>query len=98
MILMCPTLLQLVQYSGSLPDKVECVISTASGVGVAGNKTLSFAASLLHWGGDLLLSLASSVIVGTSVLWWAGVTPISLAISSIDILLLSGNSHSSNTC
>ena len=73
------------------------MISTAGGGGVAGNKNFSHAASLLHWGGDLLLSLASSVKVGTSVLWWAGVTPMSLAISCTDILLLPGNSHSCNT-
>ena len=67
---------------------------TAGGGGGGGIKNLSSSASLLHWGGDLLLSLASSGLVGTSVLLWAGVAPMSLAMSSTDMLLLPVNSHS----
>ena len=72
-------------------------MSTAGGGGGGGIKHLSSAASLLHWGGDFPLSLASSVLVGTSVLLWAGVAPMSLAMSSTDMLLLPVNSHSSNS-
>ena len=60
-------------------------------------KNLSSSASLLHWDGDLLLSLASSVLVSTSVLLWAAVAPMSLAMSSTDMLLLPVDSHSSNS-
>ena len=60
-------------------------------------KNLSFSAFLLYWGGDLLLSLAGSLLVGTSVLLWAGVGAMSLAISSTDILLLAVDCHSSNS-
>ena len=72
-------------------------MSTAGGGGGGGTKNLSSSASLLHWGGDLLLSLASSVLVGTSVLLWAGVAPISRAMSSTDMLLLPVDSHSCNS-
>ena len=72
-------------------------MSTAGGGGGGGMKNLSSSASLLHWSGDLLLSLASSVLVGTSVLLWAGIAPMSLAMSSIDMVLLPVNSHSSDS-
>ena len=72
-------------------------MSTAGGEGGGGMKNLSSSASLLHWGGDLLRSLASSGLVGTSVLSWAGVAPISLAMSSTDMLLLPVDSHSCNS-
>ena len=72
-------------------------MSTAGGGGGGGMKNSSSSASLLHWGGDLLLSLASSVLDGTSVLLWAGVVPMSFAMSSPDMLLLPVNSHSANS-
>ena len=72
-------------------------MSTAGGGGGGGMKNLSSSASLLHWGGDLLLSLPSSVLVGISVLVWAGVAAMSLAMSSTDMLLVPDNSHSSNS-
>ena len=72
-------------------------MSTAGGGGDGGMKNLSSSASLLHWSGDLFLSLASSVLVGTSVLLWAGVAPMSFAMSSTDMLLLPVNSHSCNS-
>ena len=72
-------------------------MSAAGGGGGGGMKNLSSSATLLHWGGDLLLSWTSSVLVGTSVLLWAGVAPMSLAMSSTDMLLLPGDSHSSNS-
>ena len=61
-------------------------------------KNLLSCATLLHYGGDLLLSFASAVLVGTSVLLWAGVAPMSLTISSTDMLLLLVNSHCSHSC
>ena len=97
MIVMCPFWLQLVQYSCSLTGDGESVMSTAGGGGGGGMKNLSSSSSLLHWGGDLLLSLASSVLVGTSVLLWAGVAPMTLSMSSTDMLLLLVDSHSSNS-
>ena len=97
MIFLCPFWLQVVQYSWSLTGDGESVMSTAGGGGGGGMKNLSCSASLLHWGGNLLLSLASSVLVGTSVLLWAGVAPISLSMSSTDMLLLPVDSHSSNS-
>ena len=72
-------------------------MSTAGGGGGGGMKNFSSSASLLHWGGDLLLSLPSPVLVGTSVLLGAGVAPMSLAMSSTDMLDLPVNSHSSNS-
>ena len=72
-------------------------MSTAVGGGGGGMKNVTSSASLLHWGGDLLLSLASSVLVGTSVHLWAGVAPMSLAMSSTDMLPLPVDSHSSNS-
>ena len=72
-------------------------MSTAGGGGGGGMKNLSSSASLLHWGRDLLLSLASSVLVGTSVLLLPDVAPISLAMSSTDMLLLPVYCHSSNS-
>ena len=72
-------------------------MSTAGGGGGRGMQKLSSSASLLHWGGDLLLSLASSVLVGTSVLLWAGVATMSVAMSFTDMLLLPVNSHSSRS-
>ena len=72
------------------------MMSTAEGGGGGGMKNLSSSASLLHWSGDLRLFLASSVLVGTSVLLLAGVPPMSLAMSSTDMRLLPVNSHSSN--
>ena len=97
MICMCAFLLQLLQYSWSLTGDGESVMTTAGGGGGGGMKNLSSSASLLHWGGDLLLSLASSVLVGTLVLLWAGVAPMSLAMSYTDMLLLSVNSHFFNS-
>ena len=94
---MCPFFGQVVQYAWSLTGDGESVMSTGGGGGGGGMKNLSSSASLLHWGGGLLLSLASSVLVGTSVLLWAGVAPISLAMSSTDMLLLPVNSHCSNS-
>ena len=96
-IFMCPFWLQLVQHSWSLTGDGESVMSTAGGGGGGDMKNLLSLASLLHWGGDLLLSLASSVLVGTSVLLWAGLPPMSLAMSSTDMLLHPVNSHSSNS-
>ena len=75
----------------------ESVMSTAGGGGGGGMKNLSSSASLLHSQGDLLLSLPSLVLVGISVLLWAGVAPISLAMSSTDMLLLPVDSHSCNS-
>ena len=72
-------------------------MTTAGGGGGGGMKNLSSSASLLHWGGDLLRSLASSVLDGTSVLLWADVAPMSLAMSSTDMLLLPVDYHSSNS-
>ena len=72
-------------------------MSTAGRGGGGGMENLSSSASLLYWGSDLLLSLASSVLVGTSVLLWAGVAPMSLAMSPTDMLLLPVNYHSSNS-
>ena len=54
--------------------------------------------SSLHWGADLLLSFLSSVLGVTSVLLWAGVAPMSLAMSSTHILLLPVHSYSCNSC
>ena len=96
MIFICPFWYQVVQYSRLLTGDGESVMSTARVGGDGGLKNLSSSASLLHWGGDLLLSLASSVLVGTSVLLWADVAPMSLAMSSTDMLLVPVNSHSSN--
>ena len=70
---------------------------TPGGGGSGGMKNLSSSGSLLHWGGDLLLSLASSVLVGILVLLWAGVAPISLAMSSTDMLLIPVNCHSAKS-
>ena len=72
-------------------------MSAVGGGGGGGMKNLSSSASLLHWGGDLLLSFASSVLVGTSVLLWAGIAPMSLAMSSTYMLLLPVDCHSSNS-
>ena len=68
-------------------------MSTAGGGGGVGIKNLSSSASLLYWGGDLLLFLASSVLVWTSVLLWAGVAPM----SSTDMLPRPVISHPSNS-
>ena len=73
------------------------MMSNAGRGGGGGKKILSSCASLLHWGGDLLLYLASSVLVGTSVHLWTGVAPMSLVISSTDMLLLPVNSDSLNS-
>ena len=70
---------------------------TARGGGGGGMMNSSSSGSLLHWGGDLFLSLASSVLFGTSVLLWAGVASMSRAMSSPDMLLLTVNSHASNS-
>ena len=85
------------QLSSSLTGDGESVMSTAGGGGGGGMKNLSSSTSLLHWGGDLHLSVASSVLVGTSVLLWAGVAPMSLAMSATDMLLLPDNCHSYNS-
>ena len=80
----------------SLTGDGESVMSTAGGGRGGGKRNLSSSGSLPHWGGDLLLALASSVFVGTSVRLWAGVAPMSLPMSSTDMLLLPFNSHSFN--
>ena len=72
-------------------------MSTAGVGGGGGMENLSSSASVLHCGADSLLALASSVLVVTSVLLWAGVAPMSLAMSSTDMLLVPVNSHSYNS-
>ena len=60
-------------------------MSTVGEAGVVGKKKLSSSASLLHWGGDVLLSCASSVLVATSVFSSTGVAAMSLAMASVKV-------------